>query len=281
MAIGPPLGSGLFAALAGQALVVAGWREAFAFFALFPLLVLCPLIWRAVPPRFDDPSPVAEDGGVAEAAGDLDEAVRPAAAVRGDNRSAGGPSKSVLARPVFWWTAGVFALAAGVPTGWTVHVAAYLGGVGLSTAEQSTVLAAQFWMGVPGALVFGMLADRVSITGLFVVMLSAVSLSMLGYAWLPSPLVVTLLAIALGFATGGMIPLYMMLLGKRVGPEAMGRAMGLSNVFMLPVMAVAVLLAASIFEAQGSYASALIVFAIAVAAAIGCVFGSSWSARRP
>ncbi len=269
MAMGPPLGSGLFAALAGWALVALGWRGAFALFGLLTLVLLLPAIGWVVPARFE-PGAGREQPTSSEpsdgAAGD------------GQTRAADVGMLDVLRMPVFWWTGMVFALAAGVPTGWTVHVAAYLSGVGLDPPEQSTLLAIQFWMGVPGALCFGMLADRLGLTGLFSVMLAGMAAILVGYALFPEPWVVAILGVAMGFATGGMIPLYMLLLGKRLGPDALGRAMGLSNLLMLPVMAVAVLLAASVYEAQGSYTWALAVFALAILAAIGCVFGSSLAA---
>jgi hypothetical protein len=79
--------------------------------------------------------------------------------------------------------------------------------------------------------------------------------------------------------TGGMIPLFLVLLGRRMGPEAFGRAMGLSNLLMLPVMAVAVVVAARIFDSQGSYDAALRIFTVAVLFAIISVFGSKRSAE--
>ena len=71
----------------------------------------------------------------------------------------------------------------------------------------------------------------------------------------------------------------MMLIGQRMGPDALGRAMGLSNLVMLPVMAGAVLLAASNYEAEGSYEMSLLVFSVGFLAAIGCLLISNWSTR--
>jgi hypothetical protein len=83
-----------------------------------------------------------------------------------------------------------------------------------------------------------------------------------------------------GFVLGGVIPLYMMLLGQRMGPDRLGRAMGLSNLVMLPVMAGAVLLAASDFETDGGYGLSLQVFSVGLLSAIGCLLMSDRSARR-
>ena len=182
-------------------------------------------------------------------------------------------------RRVFWWSALIFALATGIFSGWTVHVAAFLRGSGLDEAQSSTLLAVQYWMGVPGALVFGMLADRVSLTTLFVAMLGTGAAIFAGFSAGPSPFVVSVMCVIVGFALGGVVPLYMMLLGARMGPDSLGRAMGLSNLVMLPIMAGAVLLAASNFEAEGSYGLATLIFSIGLLASIGCLFLSNRSAR--
>ncbi len=260
MSVGPPLGSGIFAALTGWLLLSFDWRETYLLFAGIAFVALVPVIALVVPARFE-PATEAKEAGLETA------------------RRSGGLG-ALLRKPTFWWSAGIFALATGIATGWTVHLAAYLGGLGLSEAESSSLLAVQYWMAVPGALVFGTLADRVSLTTLFVVMLGTASAVFAGFATGPSPLVLSGLCVVSGFVLGGVIPLYMMLLGQRMGANALGRAMGLSNLVMLPVMAGAILLAASNYEAEGGYGLALCVFSIGLLAAIGCLLASNRSARR-
>ncbi|MAG33547.1 MAG: hypothetical protein CL908_21935 [Deltaproteobacteria bacterium] len=254
MSMGPPLGSGLFAALAGWSLLEIGLRESFLLFAAIAFLAIVPLAWLVVPVRFERK--------------------------KADEANASGVSMGdVLRMPVFWWTAGVFALSAGVATGWTAHAGAYFGGVGFGDGERAGVLAAQFWMGVPGAFAFGFLADRFSVTNLFVLLLFSEALVYGLFALSPSPSVAAGLAIAFGFLVGGMIPLYMVLLGRRMGADALGRAMGLSNLVMLPLMSLAVMIAAADFERAGHYSVSLAVFSVCLIAAIVCVLGSERSAR--
>ena len=263
MSMGPPLGSGIFAALAGYVLLSLDWRDAYRLFALIAVIGLVPIILRLVPARFES-EPVREDES--GDSGDLASAPKPGMG-------------SVLRMPVFWWSALVFALATGIFSGWTVHVAAFLRGQGLDEAQSSTLLAVQYWMGVPGALVFGLLADRISLSTLFAVMLGTGAAIFAAFASDPSALLVAVLSVVAGFAFGGVIPLYMMLLGQRMGPDALGRAMGLSNMVMLPIMAGSVLLAASSYETSGSYSVALSVFSIGLLMAIGSLLLSNWSAR--
>ena len=259
MSMGPPLGAGLFAGLAGWLLLSFDWRETYRIFAVVAVIGLIPVIWLVVPARFEIESASPGAGGAAPA----------------PSRGMG----AVLRMPVFWWSALIFALATGIFSGWTVHVAAFLRGLGIDEAGSSSLLAVQYWMGVPGALVFGMLADRVSLTTLFVGMLGTGAAIFAGFSVGPSPLVVSVMCVVAGFAFGGVVPLYMMLLGARMGPDALGRAMGLSNLVMLPIMAGAVLLAASNFEADGGYGLATLVFSIGLLASIGCLFLSNRSAH--
>ncbi|MFK7894924.1 MAG: MFS transporter [Myxococcota bacterium] len=253
MSMGPPMGSGLLAALAGWTVISYGVRTSFLIFAVLAAVVMVPLIAWIVPARFP------------QKAEDSDE---PALAM-GD----------VIRMPVFWWTASVFALGAGVSTGWTVHIAAFFGESGLDETQRAGLLAAVFWMGVPGALFFGYLSDRVSLERLYTFMLGGQAVGYLLFSMVLPPAAVVAVGIALGFMTGGMIPLFLVFLGKRMGPEAFGRAMGLSNLLMLPVMAVSVVIAARFFEAQGNYVGALRIFAVMVLFAIVCVFGSKRSAE--
>lgn len=251
--MGPPLGSGLFAGLAGWLLGRFSWDQVFLIFGVIAVVVLLPLIWSIVPARYATATN-AEEGDV--------------------------NMREVVRSPVFLWAGGLFALAAGIVTGWTVHVAAFVAGTGISETSASMVLAVQFWMGVPGALIYGMMADRFSLTKLFVGML-VVCAGILGlFATSPGTWVVAALCVVFGFASSGMIPLYMVLLGQRLGADAIGRSVGLSNLLMLPVMAGSVLFAASAFESSGSYAGALVVFAAGVLASIGCLLGSNREAAR-
>lgn len=253
MSMGPPLGSGIFAALAGWLLLSFDWQQAYFFFAVIAAVLLVPIIAWVVPARFDS---TPAEGGAAPA-----------------------DMAAVVRMPIFWWSAGVFALSTGIASGWTVHVAAYLGGLGLTETEGSGLLAVQYWMGVPGALVFGMLADRFSMTTLWSVLLGTTAAVYAAFSMGPSPLVVSGLSALAGFMLGGVIPLFMMLLGQRMGPDALGRAMGLSNLVMLPVMAGVVLFAASDFEATGGYATALTVCSVGFVAAIGCLLISNRSVK--
>ncbi|MEM9175958.1 MAG: MFS transporter [Myxococcota bacterium] len=251
--MGPPLGSGLFAALAGWLLARFAWNEVFLVFAAIAAGILLPLITAIVPARY---------------------------VTQADEAAVEVNMRAVVRSPTFLWAGGLFALATGIVTGWTVHTAAYVAASGFSEAGASQVLAVQFWMGVPGAVLFGVLADRFSLSTLFVVMLGTTAACYAGFATEPGTTWVAVLCTVVGFASSGMIPLYMVLLGRRLGPDAMGRAMGLSNLLMLPVMAGVVLVAAAIFESTGHYQAPLALFSVGLLASIGFLVGSNRDAAR-
>lgn len=263
--MGPPLGAGLFAGLAGLLLARIDWRTALLVFAAAVAIVLCPLIWLAVPSRFDGGEPRAP------ASTGLD-----APSSEGAVRGAGLP----LRQPVFWLTAGMFALAAGISTGWTAHFVAYLAGQGFGEAERAALLSAQFWMAVPASFVFGALGDRTGPARLLLVVLALQGMILLllseRLAAMPLPRsAIGGLGVLSGLVSGGLIPLFLLLLGRRVDPPAFSRAFAVANLLMLPVLAGAALLAAASFERQGDYGGALVILAAGHLLAIGLLVASN------
>lgn len=271
MSIGPPLGSGAFAALAGIMLPDYGWQQVFAVFAVLALLVMLPLILWAIPKQF----PQTQTANQAVGAGfTADDSTAKESAV---NEST---MLDVLRTPVFFWTLLAYALTMGTSTAWTVHIAAFLATLGMTAGQQSLVLALIFWMGIPGSLLLGYLADKFKPAVLFLLVMAVQGLSYLAFAAsLPVPMIVFLGAIA-GFLTGGAIPLYTMLLGQRLSANNFGKAMGVSNLFLLPVMAGAVLLAAGLYERYGNYTIALLILALLPFLALLCLLRSNALAKQ-
>ena len=256
MSMGPALGMGFFAGLAGFLLPSLEWRSIYLVLAGMTVSMIGPVIWFVIPQQLDALEQ-GEDGDV-EAAGLAD----------------------VMRHPVFWLTVLVFALSAGIATGWTNHIAAFLGDVGLGEGPLASIVAAQFWMGVPGALAFGILSDRMPLTRLYVGMLGFLAFCFAIYSTGISPLTAAALGTGFGFVAGGLIPLYMALLGSRLATRILGRAMGLANLVMLPIMAIATVSAAMLHERQGNYEGPALLFSIGMLAAIGFLFLSNRSAAR-
>lgn len=258
--MGPPLGAGIFAGLAGVLLTHFEWRSVLLVFALAVVAVLWPLIWIAIPARFET-HPV--EGNVA-------------IGTFGDPRA----SKPFWRRPVFWSTAAMFALAAGIATGWTAHFVAFLGGQGVDDAMRTGLLSIQFWMAVPASFVFGALGDRRRPTGLLLAILAGQGAILAAYAMTTAtdpfaPGVFVVLGAAAGFLSGGLVPLFLLLLASRIAAASFSRALAVSNLLMLPAMSASVLLAARDFEWSGNYQRALVGLAAGHLVAIACLLGSN------
>jgi MFS family permease len=263
MSMGPALGMGFFAGVAGFLLQSLEWRSIYLLLAGVTVSLLVPAVWFVIPEQLDAPSKSEGDTDGSDA---------------GEGTEDDIDLGHVVRRPVFWLSALVFALSAGIATGWTNHVAAFLGEFDMTESQVTSLVAAQFWMGVPGALVFGTLSDRLPVTGLYISMLGFEAIAFAAFGSGISALAVAILGVAFGFVMGGLIPLYMALLGSRLEPQILGRAMGLSNLVMLPIMAIATIGAAWIHEGQNSYSLAAMIFAGGMMAAIVTLLLSNRSA---
>ncbi|MHA7836589.1 MAG: MFS transporter [bacterium] len=265
VSMGPPLGSGLLAAGMGWILPVWGWRGGYLLMAAITFGLVLPLVWLVIPSRPPDPAP------------------HESAAAAGDAPPSGSrpPDLGGIARmPVFWLTAAVFALMAGIATGWMSQIAPFLVESGLAEPEVAGLLALQFWLGIPGALLFGALADRVRLVTLYLGILVFQGLAYLVYASEIPPAGISLLVVSFGFVGGGIIPLFSLLLGSRVGADALGRAMGLANLLLLPCTIGSITIASLTHDWSGRYSEALVLFAGGIGLAFVCLLLSEREARR-
>ncbi len=252
MNMGAPLGSLAFAALAGFTLEAWGWRATLLLFAGVSAAINIPAAWLV--PR------VVESAGAAD-----------------DEDVDAGWSMAQLARsPAFLLLGLVFAVGAGVGAGWSSQLAPYLDGLGLSVRDAALVIAAGSGIAVVGTLLLGSLADRVSPALLLGGALGVGSLCWIAYASEASVSVAIVAVLVFGVIAGGLMPLYIHLVAQRFGTASLGRAMGLTNLLMLPMSAAAGPLAAAAHDATGSYRTALLGFVVAYALAIFLLFAAGW-----
>jgi cyanate permease len=220
------------------------------------LAVVPAAVWRAVPRRLE----------AADAAGAL-----PPASLA---------TRALARMPLFWATALVYALGAGIAAGWTGQLGPFLGARGLGERDRAAVVALQFWAGIPGTLLFGALAERFRATPLFAGILLFQALAFSVYA-LGAPAGWTaLFAVASGFAGGGLVPLFSLLLGQRVGAQAVGRAMGIANLLFLPCTVGAISLASTVYDRGGDYRPAQLAFATGMLLALAALLLSERGALR-
>ncbi|MEZ4331825.1 MAG: MFS transporter [Myxococcota bacterium] len=140
------------------------------------------------------------------------------------------------------------------------HLVPYGTDLGLEPARAAIVMSGFGFGAAAGRLPFGWLADRVDRRIAVWIMLGWMALafwSLLGEPAFPRLLAA---ATAVGFAVGGTIPLWGALAGAAFGRHAIGSAMGLMNLLMLPFSISGAPLAAWVFDRTGSYAIAFASF---------------------
>ena len=252
--MGGPIGGFVFAALAGWMLGGADWRSTVLLFAAISAAVNIPAT-LLIPAIVDDASAT---GGAADAGVDM----------------------AALARsPAFLLLASTFALATGTAAGWASQLAPYLSGIGVSLAATTALVAVASGVAIIGPVLIGALSDRMSsarlMAGILVVGIVAFGAYALGR---PFALVATLLLV-FGVMTGGLIPVYTTLVSERIGVASLGRAMGLTNLLMLPVSAASGPLAAAVHDATGTYTPALVGYIVAYLLASWTLYASGRAAR--
>jgi predicted MFS family arabinose efflux permease len=139
-------------------------------------------------------------------------------------------------------------------------VAVFLYGHGLSLRGAASVVALAGGFAIAGTVGVGILADRIRGEFLLALLIGIQLASCLVFVAGAPVEVVVPAVLFFGMTTGGFIPVYTMIVARRFGPESIGRAMGLINLFMLPVSAASGPAAAAVFDATGSYAAALFAF---------------------
>ncbi|MEE2665617.1 MAG: MFS transporter [Myxococcota bacterium] len=250
--MGPPAGSALFALLAGEIISRWDWRLALQIFAGLSLL-LAPLIAWAIPRRVE--------------------------AVATPEQTADGvwTRTRLLRTRDFWGTALALGIAAGIGTGWGAQLVNFVLDLGYDLVQGARIAAIGGGVGIVGTLGFGILADRWSPKWLLFIalLLQVVALGI----YLSEPPYAGLIAAAVLFGTcgGSVITLTALILTQRFGSASLGQALGLTNLFILPLGVFASPLAGALREASGSYALAI----IAAAGALSVGAGSLLLVGRP
>ena len=233
----------------------SGWREAVQIAALAVLLVLLPLSWFLL---VDHPyrRGLTPDGEPAQAAAASGSA--PSATTTAD----------ILRQGNFWLVAIVLGLLFCVYTSLLSNLAPLATGRG-SSAEQAALLISTIAVcGMVGKLLFGFVADRIDLrVGLAI----AVGLVILSLLLLIPEATFSLLLIAsaaLGLAAGGMLPVWGALMAVLFGASNYGRAMGLMNPVMMPLVVLGPPFAGWSHDTTGDYTLAFSVFAALLAASL-------------
>ena len=233
-----------------------GWRGVYEAFALSGLALMPPIAWLVV----TRPS----DMGLAQA-GDATPATPDGPAL-----FAPGPLLSVRAllfSPILWGVAAACGLGFFGAVAVMNHGIALAVDRGIAPMRAAGLLSAISVGAALGKLVFGWLSDRVGEKGALGTALAVEFVALIGLWSFESYSALLVAAGAFGLGMGGISPLQAALLARGFGARDFGRAMGLLGPVTIPFTIGGPPLAGWIFDTQGSYDLALVIFMVTTAIA--------------
>ena len=185
-----------------------GWRSAMLTIAIGALVVLIPasLLIRRPPAEAEAPLPAASTAVPA--------ARRPSSA------------RAALRAPQFIVLAATFLLCCAAHSGPIFHTVSYAMICGASALAAASIYSVEGVAGLFGRLIFGVLADRLDVRRVLVGGLALQAIGIYTYIHVTQLTDFYMLAVVLGMAYGGVMPLYAVLARDYFGPHVMGTVLG-------------------------------------------------------
>jgi MFS family permease len=178
---------------------------------------------------------------------------------------------AIFAQPAFWYVALTLGLLFSVYSALMSNLVPHAIGQGHTAARAALLMSAIAVCGMLGKLVFGVIADRIDLrrglAAAIVLVIASLGLLLLdgGYA------VLLAASVLLGFAAGGMLPVWGALMAVLFGAANYGRVMGLMNPVMMPLVLAGSPFAGWSHDASGDYDVAFTVFALALCAGLAAL----------
>ena len=230
------------------AIGAVGWRSALLGAGAVLLLVTLPAAWiiRDRPQAMGlapDGDPPGESVSTAPTAG-----------------QASATTRGIFAQPNFWMVAIVLGLLFSIYSAMMSNLVPLARDHGHPSELAALLMSAVAGCGMVGKLVFGVVADRIDLRLGFAAAILLVLASLL--LLMVDARYPTLFAASslLGFAAGGMLPVWGSLMAILFGATHYGRVMGLLNPVMMPVVMLGAPFAGWCRDQSGSYLPALVTF---------------------
>ena len=169
--------------------------------------------------------------------------------------------KSLLADRNFWLIALVMSLLFSAYTGVLSNLVPLALNKGLSAEQGAFLISILAVAGIAGKIGFGTIADRVDLRLGYAASIVCVIIALLLFATTSSFSTFMLASGFMGFATGGMLPVWGAILAILFGAANYGRVMGMMSPVIMPLTLVGAPLAGYIFDVTGGYATAFVLFA--------------------
>jgi MFS family permease len=150
---------------------------------------------------------------------------------------------------------------------------------GLSTAMGATLVSITFVAGMPGAIFFGWIADRLGGTLTFGILIFDQCLLYAALLLHPPFIGLVVIFAIFGLHAPANIPLVSLAISETFGKENFSRGFGLISLFILPLTVLAVPAAAVVFTHTGSYSGAIL--GEGVFLAVTAILAFAFLRRRP
>ena len=184
-----------------------GWRNAMMTTALVATLLILPAGMLVRRPPAERAEPAAPDGAL------------PAP-------KQGTSILSIMRRPQFIVLAAVFFLCCAAHSGPIFHTVSYAMLCGASAIAAASIYSVEGVAGLFGRLLFGVLADRIGVKRVIVGGLVLQAVGIYTYIYVGELTQFYMLAMVLGLAYGGVMPLYAVLARDYFSPRVMGTVLG-------------------------------------------------------
>ena len=220
--------------LASLLIETYGWRSAMMMTAVGAAIILVPasLLIRRAPAIADAPAPAAGAGAAAAA---------PSAAF------------AALRTPQFIVLATTFFLCCAAHSGPIFHTVSYAMICGASALAAASIYSVEGIAGLFGRLIFGVLADRIGVRRVIVGGLVLQAIGIYTYIYVTQLTDFYMLAVVLGMAYGGVMPLYAVLARDYFGPHVMGTVLGAATMTSSIGMAFGPVGGGWLYDTFGSY----------------------------
>ncbi|MEH6519075.1 MAG: MFS transporter [Halioglobus sp.] len=245
-AVGTSVGGIVVPGLMAWWLVSLGWRGTLENLAICIVLVVLPFVVLTIRGKPADVGLLPEGG-------------KPGAVA-----PTGIPEltlKDILRHPGYWQIGLSIGLLFSVYISILSNLAPYATGLGVSAVQASSLIMTVAVMGLVGKLVFGIAADKANLK---VGLGTAIALLIIGLLIMASepgyPLMLVAVGV-LGLASGGMLPVWGLLMAKVFGLVSYGRAMGLMGPLISVLVMPGFTIAGWLHGITGSYQLCLLVFA--------------------
>lgn len=251
--IGTSVGGIVMPALTAWWLAESGWRGAMENLALVALFIVTPWIWLNV--RNSPADLGLHPDGLDEPAESQGSAASPVATIG---------MADIVKRREFWLIAFSVGLLIAAFSATLANLSPFATELGASQAQASTLIILLAITGIIGKLLFGIASDRFSLKwGLWTSQV-LVGIALLLMASEPSYSVIVAAALCLGFATGGLLPVWHSMLALVFGVQSFGRAMGLMGPVITMLVMPAYVVVGRLHDLDGNYTRSMLLFGVLI-----------------